>query len=160
MLNQLPIKGNLGKDVQVASSGKAAYFTVATSKWIKDNEYKTIWWECKVINQKLVNKVAGYKAGTTVKLTGEIDEDEYNGQKKKVLIVLEVDAVIKSTNNAGHAQTSNEGNYSSNQNNTFKSQNNSQPSIDGMSEHGFNTKADPFSGTGRTIDIDDSDLPF
>lgn len=50
--------------------------------------------------------------------------------------------------------------YSSNQNDTFKQQNNSQQTIDGMSEHGFNTKTDPFSGTGATIDISDDDLPF
>lgn len=130
MLNQLPIKGNLGKDVQVASSGKAAYFSVATSKWIKDNEYKTIWWECKVINQKLVNKVSGYKAGTTVKLTGEIDEDEYNGQKKKVLIVLEVDSVIKQ-------------------------QSSGQTGIPN-----FNRDSEPFNETGSTIDISNDDLPF
>ena len=154
MLNQLPIRGNLGKDVQVAASGKAAYFSVATSKWIKENEYKTIWWECKVINQKLVNKVSGLKAGTTVKLTGEIDEDEYNGQKKKVLIVLEIDAVIKPTSNAGQAQTGNEGNYPSNQNNTFKSQDNGQNEMPDLSY-----QKDPFSN-GQTIDIADDDLPF
>ena len=154
MLNHLPIKGNLGKDVQVSASGKAAYFSVATSKWVKDNEYKTIWWECKVINQKLVNKVSGLKAGTTLKLTGEIDEEEYNGQKRKVLIVLEADVVVKQQSPTAN-QTSSEGNYSQNTNNTFKSQDNSRNEMPD-----FDRDSDPFGGTGSTIDISDDDLPF
>lgn len=137
MLNQLPIKGNLGKDVQLAASGKAAYFSVATSKWIKENEFKTIWWECKVINQKLVNKVAAYKAGTTVKLTGEIDEEEYNGQKKKVLIVLEIDSIVKQQNNKYSQNNSNQGGFPSSQ-----------------------QESEPFGGSGSNIDISDDDLPF
>lgn len=153
MLNQLPIKGNLGKDVVLSNSGKAAYFSVAVSKPYTENGqtlFKTIWWDCSVISQRLVEKVKDYKTGTTVKLTGEVDEKEYNGNKKKFLLVLEIDEIVKPENRSNsnsypqsNAQRDNQGNRSSYQGN-----------------QSFERDSDPFGGNGSTIDISDDDLPF
>lgn len=170
MINNVVLVGRLTKDpdLRYTSSGSAvATFTLAVNRNFTnaDGNREADFINC-VIWRKPAETFANYaKKGTLLGVTGRIQTRNYENQQGQRVYVTEIVCENfqllesrSSQNNAGQAQTGTEGNSSSDQNNTFKSQDNSQPSIPGMSEHGFNT-GDPFSGS-QPIDIADSDLPF
>jgi len=176
MINNVVLVGRLTKDpdLRYTSSGSAvATFTLAVNRnFTNANGNREADFINCVIWRKPAETMANYaKKGTLLGVTGRIQTRNYENQQGQRVYVTEVvcenfqllESRASSDNSQQNQNTgvSNqfEGNYSSNQNNTFKSQDNSQPTIDGMSEHGFNT-GDLFGGTGQTIDISDSDLPF
>ncbi|MEI5991409.1 hypothetical protein A5881_002944 [Enterococcus termitis] len=176
MINNVVLVGRLTKDpdLRYTSSGSAvATFSLAVNRNFTnaDGNREADFIQC-VIWRKPAETMANYaKKGTLLGVTGRIQTRNYENQQGGRTYVTEVVCenfqLLESRKSDDNPQqqtdtgvpTSFEGNYSQNANNTFKSQNNSQPSIDGMSEHGFNTSADPFSGSG--IASDDTDgLPF
>ncbi|MFD1901742.1 single-stranded DNA-binding protein [Enterococcus termitis] len=175
MINNVVLVGRLAADpdLRFTSSGSAVTtFRLAVNRNFTNQEgnREADFINC-VIWRKPAETLANYaKKGTLLGVTGRIQTRNYENQQGNRIYVTEVVCETfqllesrRSDDNSQYNQNtgvsnSSEGNYSSNQNNTFKSQDNSQPSIPGMSEHGFNT-SDPFSGS-QPIDIADGDLPF
>lgn len=161
MINSVVLVGRLTKDpdLRYTSSGSAvATFTLAVNRnFTNANGNREADFINCVIWRKPAETMANYaKKGTLLGVIGRIQTRNYENQQGQRIYVTEVVCenfqLLESRASSDNSQQ--------NQNNTFKSQDNSQQTIDGMSEHGFNTKADPFSGTGQTIDIADDDLPF
>ncbi|WP_429949351.1 single-stranded DNA-binding protein [Enterococcus sp. AZ101] len=161
MINNVVLVGRLTKDpdLRYTSSGSAvATFTLAVNRnFTNANGNREADFINCVIWRKPAETMANYaKKGTLLGVIGRIQTRNYENQQGQRIYVTEVVCenfqLLESRASSDNSQQ--------NQNNTFKSQDNSQQTIDGMSEHGFNTKADPFSGTGQTIDIADDDLPF
>ncbi|MTD42488.1 single-stranded DNA-binding protein [Erwinia sp. CPCC 100877] len=178
MINNVVLVGRLTKDpdLRYTSSGSAvATFTLAVNRNFTNQEgnREADFINC-VIWRKPAETMANYaRKGTLLGVTGRIQTRNYENQQGNRVYITEVvcenfqlleskgtrnNADSGAYNQSTDVSNGSEGNYTRNQNNGFKTQNNSQSSIPGLSEHGFNT--DPFSGQGSTIDISDDDLPF
>lgn len=180
MINQTVLVGRLTKepDLKYTNSGQAvATFTLAVNRNFtnQNGEREADFINC-VIWRKPAETMASYAhKGTLLGVIGRIQTRSYENQQGQRVFVSEVvcdnfqllesRATNENRNSGQSAQgwthgvkNDVEGNYTPNQNNGFKTQNNSQSSIPGMSEHGFNTD-NPFVGKG--VISDDSDgLPF
>jgi single-strand DNA-binding protein len=174
MINNVVLVGRLTKDPDLrytSSSSAVATFTLAVNRNFTnaDGNREADFINC-VIWRKPAETIANYaKKGTLLGVTGRIQTRNYENQQGNRIYVTEVvcetfqllesrrsDDNSQQNQNTGVSNSS-EGNYSSNQNNTFKSQDNSQPSIPGIDERGFNT-GDPFGG--GIISDDTDELPF
>jgi len=170
------LNGRLTKEVDLrySQNGNAvAKFTVAVNRSRKeqDGSRKADFHNCVAFHKTAELIAQHFIKGSMIGIVGELQDNNYEKDGVKHYnkqIVVDTFGFRESRRSDDNSPQQNdtgvsnqfEGNYPSNQNNTFKSQDNSQQTIDGMSEHGFNTKADPFSGTGQTIDISSDDLPF
>lgn len=172
MINNVVLVGRLTKDpdLRYTSSGSAvATFTLAVNRNFTnaDGNREADFIQC-VIWRKPAETMANYaKKGTLLGVTGRIQTRNYENQQGQRVYVTEVVCenfqLLESRASSDNSQQNQntgvlnqfEGNYSSNQNNTFKSQDNSQKDLPDLEY-----KNDPFGGTGSTIDIADSDLPF
>ncbi|MGK0551918.1 single-stranded DNA-binding protein [Enterococcus faecalis] len=176
MINQTVLVGRLTKepDLRYTNSGQAvATFTLAVNRNFKNQngEHEADFINC-VIWRKPAETMSNYAhKGTLLGVVGRIQTRSYENQQGQRVYVTEVvcenfqllERKAKDQSNAQTNQNAADGilNKSegriptSNQNNGFKTQNN-QPSMPGLSEHGFHTP--PFTGNGSNMP--DDGLPF
>ena len=175
MINQTVLVGRLTKepDLRYTNSGQAvATFTLAVNRNFKNQngEHEADFINC-VIWRKPAETMANYAhKGTLLGVVGRIQTRSYENQQGQRVYVTEVvcdnfQLLERKAKDQSNAQTDynaadgilnkSEGNYTPNQNNGFKTQNN-QPSMPGLSEHGFHTP--PFAGNGSNMP--DDGLPF
>jgi single-strand DNA-binding protein len=190
MINNVVLVGRLTKDpdLRYTSSGAAvATFTLAVNRNFtnQNGDREADFINC-VIWRKPAETMANYaRKGTLLGVVGRIQTRSYENQQGQRVYVTEVvcdnfqllesrsvseqrqghDGGGNSTfNNAGgyQAQNNNFGNNNTSSNfgsNNFNSSSSpSQNNKNGMPD--FDKDADPFSGSGSTIDISDDDLPF
>jgi single-strand DNA-binding protein len=144
MINRVVLVGRMTKDADLryTPSGKAvATFTLAVNKFGKD-EANFI--NCVVWDKKAESTANFTKKGSLVGVEGRIETRTYEHDTKGRQYITEVvaDSVqFLEPKNNGNTNTP----ESKNESNTGRS----------MS---FND--DPFGGSGKTIDIEDEDLPF
>lgn len=177
MINNVVLVGRLTKDVDLryTSSGAAvATFTLAVNRNFtnQNGDREADFINC-VIWRKPAETMANYaRKGTLLGVTGRIQTRSYENQQGQRVYVTEVvcdnfqllESKAKGQSDTQTVQNTadgmlnkSEGNYTPNQNNGVKTQNN-QPSMPGLSEHGFNTN--PFEGQGSVIDVPEDGLPF
>ncbi|GGC95589.1 single-stranded DNA-binding protein [Enterococcus wangshanyuanii] len=181
MINNVVLVGRLTKDpdLRYTSSGSAvATFTLAVNRNFtnQSGNREADFINC-VIWRKPAETMANYaRKGTLLGVTGRIQTRNYENQQGQRVYVTEVVCenfqLLESRSASEQRQTqegsapsynSGGGSFQSSQNNNFSGQNNfnqssSQSSNNGMPD--FDRDADPFGGTGSTIDISDDDLPF
>lgn len=146
-MNSVNIIGNLTKEPELryTPSGKAVTnFTVAVQKKFNKDEANfipVVAWE------HTAKFIANYaKKGTKVGVSGSIQTRSYENEGKKTYIV---EILAESAQILTKAETGT--NTSGTKNSGQKSQN---------TEPNFSNNEDPFANSGKSIDIDDSDLPF
>ncbi|MTD40353.1 single-stranded DNA-binding protein [Erwinia sp. CPCC 100877] len=183
MINNVVLVGRLTKDpdLRYTSSGSAvATFTLAVNRnFTNQNGNREADFINCVIWRKPAETMANYaRKGTLLGVTGRIQTRNYENQQGQRVYVTEVvcenfqllesrsaseqrqqeggSASYSNNNNGGSFQAQNS-NFSAGQNN-FNQPSSSQSNNNGMPD--FDRDADPFGGSGSTIDISDDDLPF
>lgn len=170
MINNVVLVGRLTKDpdLRYTSGGQAvATFTLAVNRDFKnaDGDREADFINC-VIWRKPAETLANYtKKGSLIGIVGRIQTRNYENQQGQRVYVTEVMCdnfqMLESKNSQqnNHQGQQNQQQNESKSNQQQKREPHSQPPIDGMSSHGFNTDSDPF-GSSSQIDIADDDLPF
>ncbi|MFK4567518.1 single-stranded DNA-binding protein [Enterococcus sp. UD-01] len=184
MINNVVLVGRLTKDpdLRYTSSGSAvATFTLAVNRnFTNQNGNREADFINCVIWRKPAETMANYaRKGTLLGVTGRIQTRNYENQQGQRVYVTEVvcenfqllesrsaseqrqqeggtSSSSYNNNNGGSFQAQNN-NFSTGQNN-FNQPSSSQSNNNGMPD--FDRDADPFGGSGSTIDISDDDLPF
>jgi single-strand DNA-binding protein len=184
MINNVVLVGRLTKDpdLRYTSSGSAvATFTLAVNRnFTNQNGNREADFINCVIWRKPAETMANYaRKGTLLGVTGRIQTRNYENQQGQRVYVTEVvcenfqllesrsaseqrqqeggtSSSSYNNNNGGSFQAQNN-NFSAGQNN-FNQPSSSQSNNNGMPD--FDRDADPFGGSGSTIDISDDDLPF
>ncbi|MEI5994005.1 single-stranded DNA-binding protein [Candidatus Enterococcus mansonii] len=182
MINNVVLVGRLTKDpdLRYTSSGSAvATFTLAVNRnFTNQNGNREADFINCVIWRKPAETMANYaRKGTLLGVTGRIQTRNYENQQGQRVYVTEVvceNFQLLESRSASEQRQTQEGSGSTptynaggggfqSQNNNFAGQNNfnqssSQSNNNGMPD--FDRDADPFAGSGSTIDISDDDLPF
>ena len=160
MINNTSLTGRLTKDADLryTNSGKAvASFTLAVDRQFKrDNEPTADFINCVIWNKPAEALQKYTRKGSLIGVTGRIQTRSYDGKDGQRVYVTEVVvnsiAFLESKNSNGN-------NGATQQPNNSRSQSHAAPQQTPQSgQQAANTSL--FAGQGKTIDIDDDDLPF
>ncbi|MGC6769084.1 single-stranded DNA-binding protein [Enterococcus sp. LJL128] len=184
MINNVVLVGRLTKDpdLRYTSSGSAvATFTLAVNRnFTNQNGTREADFINCVIWRKPAETMANYaRKGTLLGVVGRIQTRSYDNQQGQRVYVTEVVCdnfqLLESRSASEQRQTQDNSSFNSgggftqpqNNNNNFTGQSNNFNQPSSQSSNGsssntpdFNRDADPFGGSGSTIDISDDDLPF
>lgn len=183
MINNVVLVGRLTKDpdLRYTSSGSAvATFTLAVNRnFTNQNGNREADFINCVIWRKPAETMANYaRKGTLLGVVGRIQTRSYENQQGQRVYVTEVvceNFQLLESRSASEQRQSQEGsgssynsdnnsnNFQSQNTNNFSGQSNFNQSSSSQSSNGmpdFDREADPFGGSGSTIDISDDDLPF
>lgn len=160
MINNTSLTGRLTKDADLryTNSGKAvASFTLAVDRQFqRDGEPTADFINCVIWNKSAEALQKYTHKGSLIGVTGRIQTRSYDGKDGQRVYVTEVVvnnfAFLESKNSNGN-------NSATQQPNTGRGQSHTAPQQAPQSGQQAANNS-PFAGQGKTIDIDDDDLPF
>lgn len=153
MLNRVVLVGRLTRDpdLRYTPNGVAvANFNIASNRPFKnqDGESEADFINCVTWRKQAENLSNYMKKGSMIGVDGRLQSRSYEGKDGKMVFVTEIVAesiqFLESRNNSENTNSSQQTNYQYQQpNNQTQNMNNN-----------------PMQGSGKQVDIDDSDLPF